>query len=165
MSRRETRRRSLPHPAVLLAILRRAREPESRQEPASGKAPISGEVLQKVAGRLSMFMKSLPQEKIKQFLPSLESGPGGPEPGGEGESSESDLLLARSLTEGYTDEEFLDLVATLVSVEEKGGARMRAAFAILANERNAGNSLLPRVAERVREKQKVKDYYADRKST
>src|SRR4030067_1182516 len=39
---------------------------------------------------------------------------------------------------------------------------MRAAFAILANERNAGNSLLPRVAERVREKQKVKDYYAQK---
>ena len=149
-------------PALLPAILRRAREAESRQEPASGKAPISGDVLQKVAGRLSMFMKSLPQEKIKQFLHSLESGPGGPEPGGEGESSESDLLLARSLTEGYTDEEFLDLVATLVSVEEKGGARLRAAFAILANERNAGNSLLPRVAERVREKQKVKDYYAQK---
>ncbi|MGZ9147223.1 MAG: hypothetical protein ACXW4G_02455 [Candidatus Deferrimicrobiaceae bacterium] len=149
-------------PTLLKAILRRAREAESRQESDAGKSPISAEVLQNIVGRLTMYVKALPKNKKKEILSSLGSGMAWPDSGGGAEGSANDLIIARSLVEGHTDEEFLDLVATLVSLEGKGGDRLRRAFGILAGERNTGNALLHRVTEQVREKRRVKDYYAQK---
>ena len=149
-------------PTLLKAILRRAREAESRQESDAGKSPISAEVLQNIVGRLTMYVKALPKNKKKEILSSLGSGMAWPDSGGGAEGSANDLIIARSLVEGHTDEEFLDLVATLVSLEGKGGDRLRRAFGILAGERNTENVLVHRVTEQIREKRRVKDYYAQK---
>src|SRR4030066_1681832 len=152
----------LQTPTLLKAILRRAREAEKKPESDAGKSPISAEVLQNIVGRLSMFVKALPKDKKKKILPSLGAGMAWPDSAGGAEGSANDLLIARSLVEAHTDEEFLDLVATLVTLEGKGGDRLRRAFGILAGERNAENVLLHRVTEQVREKRRVKDYYAQK---
>jgi len=149
-------------PTLLKAILRRAQEAESRQESVAGKSSISAEVLQNIVGRLTLYVKALPKNKKKEILSSLGSGMAWPDSGGGAEGSANDLIIARSLVEGHTDEEFLDLVATLVSLEGKGGDRLRRAFGILAGERNTGNALLQRVTEQVREKRRIKDYYAQK---
>jgi hypothetical protein len=150
-------------PALLEAILRRAKEAESRGDsPITGKAPVSGEVLRKVVGRLSGFVRALPRDRKKQVFSSIGSGLAGSGPGGPGGDGTYDFLICRSLTDGYSNEEFLDLVATLVSLEGKGGERLRKSFATLAATRNKENALLSRVEERVRESRKIKDYYAQK---
>jgi hypothetical protein len=150
-------------PTLLKAILHRAKEAESRGDsPDKEKAPVSGEVLRKVVGRLSGFVRELPEDQKKQVFSSIGSGLTGPGPGGTEGDSAYDLLIARSLTDGHSNEEFLDLVATLVSLEGKGGERLRKSFATLAGERNKDNSLFSHVGERVRESRKIKDYYAQK---
>jgi HEAT repeat protein len=150
-------------PTLLEAILRRAKEAESRRDsPDKEKAPVSGEVLRKVVGRLSGFVRVLPEGRKKQVLSSIGSGLTGPGPGGTERDSAYDLLIVHSLTDGYSNEEFLDLIAALVSLEGKGGERLRRSFATLAGERNQENSLLSQVGERVRENRKIKDYYAQK---
>lgn len=150
-------------PTILEAILRRAKEAESREDSRDREGTqVSGEVLRKVVSRLSGFVRVLPADRKMEVLSSIGSGLSGPGPG-EGEEGDAyDLLLARSLTEGHSDEEFLDLVATLVSLEGKGGGRLRKSFAILAGERNREDSLVSRVGERMRESRKIKDYYAQK---
>jgi len=148
-------------PVLLEAILRRAKEAENREDaPDREKRPVSGEVLRRVVGRLSGFVRELPPDRKKRVLSSIGSGVAGP--GGGEEGSVLDMLIARSLTDGHTNEEFLDLVATLVSLEGKGGERLRKSFSILAGERNREDSLLPRIGERIRESRKIKDYYAQK---
>jgi len=150
-------------PTLLNAILRRAKEAETREEsPGQEKAQVSGEVLRNVLGRLSTFVRDLPTDRKRQIFASIGSGLGEQASGATGGDSPYNLLIARSLTEMQTDEEFLDLVAALVSLEGKGGERLRKSFAILAGERDGGNALLSRVGERVRESKKVKDYYAQK---
>jgi hypothetical protein len=149
-------------PKLLRAIFRRAQEAASRQESHAGKSPISAEVLQNIVGRITMHMKALPKNKKKEILSSLETGMASPDSGGGAQDRANDLNIVRSLVEGHTDEEFLDLVASLVSLEGKGGERLRKAFGILAGERNTGNALLHRVTEQVREKRRIKDYYAQK---
>ncbi|NNG47311.1 MAG: hypothetical protein HKM86_09410, partial [Deltaproteobacteria bacterium] len=150
-------------PNLLNAILRRAKEAESRgHSPDTEKAAVSGEVLRKVVGRLSGFVRELPADRKKDVLSSIGSGLAGPSPGGTEGDSAHDLLVARSLTDGHSNEEFLDLVATLVSLEGKEGERLRKSFATLAVERNKENPLLSRVGERVRESKKINDYYAQK---
>jgi len=150
-------------PTLLNAILRRAKEAETREgSPGQEKAQVSGEVLRNVLGRLSTFVRDLPTDRKQRFFVSIASGVGEQDSGPTSEDSPYNLLIARSLTETQTDEEFLDLVATLVSLEGKEGERLRKSFAILAGERNAGNALLSHVGERVRESKKVKDYYAEK---
>lgn len=150
-------------PTLLNAILRRAKNAESREEtPGQEKVQVSGEVLRNVLGRLSTFVRELPTERKQHFYTSIGSGFEDQAGGATGGDSGFNLLITRSLTEMQTDEEFLDLIATLVSLEGKGGERLRKSFAILAGERNAGNSLLAHVGERMRESKKVKDYYAQK---
>ena len=69
-------------PTLLEAILRRAKEAESRGDsPVTEKAPVSGEVLRKVVGRLSGFVRVLPEDRKKQVLSSIDAGLSGPGPG------------------------------------------------------------------------------------
>jgi len=148
-------------PTLLNAILRRAKEAETREDsPGQEKAQVSGEVLRNVLGRLSTFVRDLPTDRKQQFFASIGSGEQAG--GATGGDNRDTLLIARSLTDMQTDQEFLDLIATLVSLEGKGGERLRKSFAILARERNEGDSLRPHVEERVRESKKVKDYYAQK---
>ncbi|MDX1814622.1 MAG: hypothetical protein R3239_01575, partial [Thermodesulfobacteriota bacterium] len=150
-------------PTLLYAVLQRAQEAESREEsPGQEKEQVTGEVLRNMLGRLSTFVRDLPVDRKRQVFASIGSGLGEQASGATGGDSSYNLLIARSLTEMQTNEEFLDLIASLVSLEGKGGERLRKSFSILAGERNTGNALLSRVEERVRESKKVKDYYAEK---
>jgi hypothetical protein len=150
----------LRSPTLLRPILRRAREAGNRQESNAGKSSISAEVLQNILGRLTMYLQALPKNKKKEILSLLSSGMASPDSGGGAEDNANDMTIARSLVEGHTDDEFLDLVATLVSLEGKGGDRLRRVFGILASERDKGNALLHLATKQVQEKRRVKDYYA-----
>jgi len=71
-----------------------------------------------------------------------------------------EISLTRSLADECSDSEFLDLLATLLSAEEKGGKRLRKIFEIIAADRDIRGSLLPKLDERARESLRAKNYYA-----
>jgi len=131
-------------PTLLNAILRRAKNAESREEtPGQEKVQLSGEVLRNVLGRLSTFVRELPTERKQHFYTSIGSGFEDQAGGATGGDSGFNLLITRSLTEMQTDEEFLDLIATLVSLEGKGGERLRKSFATDAGEQKGKRLLRP----------------------
>lgn len=149
-------------PTLLRAILQRSWEREGRQELLSGKTPLSAEMVQKVVQRISRFVKELPKDRKQEFLSKLDAGLGKQDPEG-GKGTDADLLpLARALAEDQNDEDFLELLSTILSVQGRIGERLRSVFATLAGERNAGNSLFLRVGEKVRETRRAKDYYAQK---
>jgi len=123
---------------------------------------VSKEVLQRMFQRIGQTLKSLPEERRERVLELLEEGMGG---GidfvyGFGEGTESpDLSLARSLSEGYTDSEFLELLAGLLSMEKKGGKRLLRSFEVISARRDVEGSLAPLVRSWSREGRHEKDYY------
>lgn len=148
-------------PMLFQAILRRAKEAEARGDPRPAEgSPVTGDVLRRILGRLSAVLQALPEERQLEVLSSITSGPDAPKAAGE--DVPYDLVIARALSDGRSDAEFLDLISNLLSLEGKGGERLRMSFAILAGERNQDNSLLAKVEDRVRESRKVKDYYAQK---
>ncbi len=148
-------------PEILQAIVRRAHEIGGRgAQPASGEDALSTDVLKKIFGRIGALVRTLPDDKKQEILRSLDEGSGRTDAGGEGPVGHVDLLEARALTESFSDDEFLDLLASLLSVEGKGGGRLRNAFGIIAGERNLRENLLPRVGEHLKESRRVKDYYS-----
>ncbi len=148
-------------PEILQAILQRANEVKKGEtDQASGEEALSADVLKKLFGRIGALVRALPEDTKQEVLTSLEAGFAPQDPGGGGEPSPIDLLVARSLTEGYSDDEYLELLASLLSVEGKGGERLRSVFGILAGERDIRGSLLPRAEEKARESRRMKNYYA-----
>ncbi len=144
-------------PEILRAIVRRARGAGGEEKAVSApEGTMSGDVLRKLFGRIGALMRSLPQERKQEVLISLEEGTRSDFAG----EDPFDILVAQSLTEDYTDDEFLEILAALLALEGKGGERLRNVFGILAGERDLRGSLLPRVGERVRESRRVKNYYA-----
>ncbi|HEY5460796.1 MAG TPA: HEAT repeat domain-containing protein, partial [Deferrimonas sp.] len=83
-------------------------------------------------------------------------------PGTDAESPvpETALAIARSLAEGYSDREFLELLASLLSLEEKGGKRLLRIFEIIVSERDVRGSLLPLLRTWTRENLREKKYFA-----
>ena len=165
-------------PEDLPAILRRARASAPRSgaaamrvalAPGGGAADggssgevVSKEVLQRMFQRIGQTIKSLPEERRTRVLEYLEEGLGGDTDFvyGFGEGTESpDLSLARSLSEGYTDSEFLELLAGLLSMERKGGKRLLRAFEVIAARKDVEGSLVPLVKSWKREGRHAKDYY------
>ena len=165
-------------PEILPVILRRARASAPRSgaaatrvapAPGGGAADggssgevVSKEVLQRMFQRIGQTLKSLPEERRKRVLELLEEGMGGDTDFvyGFGEGTESpDLSLARSLSEGYTDSEFLELLAGLLSMERKGGKRLLRSFEVIAARRDVEGSLVPLVRSWSREGRHAKDYY------
>ena len=165
-------------PEVLPIILRRARARAPRSgaaatrvalTPGGGAADggssdevVSKEVLQRMFQRIGQTLKSLPEERRKRVLELLEEGMGGDTDFvyGFGEGTEStDLSLARSLSEEYTDSEFLELLAGLLSMERKGGKRLLRSFEAIAARRDVEGSLVPLVRSWSREGRHAKDYY------
>lgn len=144
-------------PEILQAIVRRARN-KGGEEPVSPspEGTMSGDVLRKLFHRIGSLMRALPQDRKSDVLSSLEEGTR-PDTGGE---DPFDILVAKSLTEDYSDDEFLEILASLLSLEGKGGERLRNVFGILAGDRDLRGSLLPRVGERIRESRQVKNDYA-----
>jgi len=148
-------------PEILQAIVRRAHEVrKGGAQPAPGEDALSTDVLKKIFGRIGALVRTLPGDKKQEILRSLEAGSGRTDPGGESPVGHLDLLEARAFTESFSDDEFLDLLASLLSAEGKGGGRLRNAFGILAGERDVRESLLPRVGEHMKECRRVKDYYS-----
>ena len=143
-------------PDLLRAIMRRARA--AGDQPGRGAA-VPPEVLRRLLRRIGMLVRTLPDDRKETVLASLDAGLAGADDApGEAENP-YDLLLARSLADEFSDDEFLDLLGALVSAEGKGKARLRKVFETLAVDRDIHGSLLPRAGERVRESLKSRNYY------
>lgn len=145
-------------PELIPAILRRARTLAEKGGRAPGcdaaeEEPVSPEVLRRMYHRLGETLRKLPADRKQKVLHFLDEGLKGME-GMDGVS------FVRSLATDYTDDEFLDLLGTLLSTEEKGGKRLRKIFEIIAADRDVRGSLLPRLTERARESLRAKEYYA-----
>jgi hypothetical protein len=151
-------------PELLPTILKRAVAATDETAPPSGPggAPglITPDVLRRMFRRLGQVLKALPAKRRKELLGLLveEAAP----PGAEAERSvpEGALAIARSMAEAYSDREFLELLASLLSIEEKEGKRLLQIFEIIAAERNARGSLLPLLRTWKRENLRNKKYFA-----
>jgi hypothetical protein len=80
--------------------------------------------------------------------------------GGEGSPPEFCVSVTRSLTEGYTNSELLELLAGLVTAERKGGWRLLRAFQVIASGRDTEKSLVPMLETWSREGHRTRKYYA-----
>ena len=160
-------------PELIPVILRRARRVADKEGGASGKQatgneePVSPEVLRRMFHRLGETLRSLPEDRKQEVLHFLGEGLGGMEgtDGGQDEqpvdpAGSLPISFAGSLATDYTDDEFLDLLGTLLSAEDKGGERVRKIFEIIAADRDVHGSLLPRIRGRARESVRAKEYYA-----
>ncbi len=154
-------------PEMLPAILRRAyaaSEAGIHFATPADPAPegVSPELVQKLLGRLGEMIGRLPADRKKQVLEFLDQGFEGMSPRGAPDGAALEYLFGQALTDGKSDEEFLDMIAAFLSAEEKGGRRLRKIFEIIASERNVGNGLLPKAREHVRESRRTKDYFAQK---
>ncbi len=143
-------------PDLLRAIMRRAR---TAGDGAGDGAAVPPEVLRRLLRRIGMLVRALPDERKRKVLASLDAGLAPPDGAPGDAESPYDLILARSLADEFSDDEFLDLLGALVSVEGKGEARLRKVFETLAADRDIRGSLLPRAGARARESLKSKNYY------
>lgn len=153
---------------LIPAILRRAYAATATS--GTGQADPSGaartdlwpEMAQRVLPRLGEMLRRLPAERRGAILQSLDAGI---EDGGiEGKDAEiaAGQAFIRSLTDSHTDDEFLDLLASFLAAEEKGGQRIRRIFEVIAADRDMDGSLLPRVRGRLGESLRTKNYFAQR---
>jgi HEAT repeat protein len=152
-------------PELLPLIMKRAVAAvagESGPPSAAGSAPgfIAPDVLRRMFRRLGLALKALPEQRRKDLLGLLVEGIA--PPGAEAESPvpEVPLAIARSMAEGYSDREFLELLASLLSLEAKGGKRLLRIFGIIAAERDVRGSLLPLLRTWTRENLRKKKYFA-----
>jgi len=166
----------LEFPEALPALLRRARAggaTPGRATPAGELPPDAGtpaavvpqEVLQRIFRRLGQRLKTLPEERTIRVLEFLEEGLSDGDdpdfgPGGEGSSPGFCLSVTRSLSGGYTNNELLELLAGLVSMERKGGMRLLQAFQVIAAGRDVEGSLVPLLETWSREGHQTKSYFA-----
>jgi len=153
-------------PEMIPAILRRvnaAAGKRNRQDagPESATNAMSPEMIQQVLTRLGDALHRLPVEQRVAVIRSLDAGVGDAvDDDGGGALADDDIV--RSLTGADSDDEFLDLLATLLVAEGKSGNRIRKIFEVIATERNRDGSLLPAVQDRVRESVRTKNYYAQK---
>ena len=152
-------------PELLPLIMKRAvaaAAGESAPPSSAGGAPglISPDILRRMFRRLGLALKALPSIRRKDLLGLLVEGivPSGTE--AESPVPETTLAIARSMAEGYSDREFLELLASLLSLEEKGGKRLLRIFEIMAAERDVRGSLLPLLRTWTRENLREKKYFA-----
>lgn len=152
-------------PELLPLIMKRAVAAGAGESPppsAADGAPgfISPDVLRQMFRRLGLALKALPEQRRRDLLGLLVEGVAPPGAGAENPVPETALAIARSLAEGYSDREFLELLASLLSLEEKGGKRLLRIFEIIASERDVRGSLLPLLRTRTRENLREKKYFA-----
>jgi HEAT repeat protein len=152
-------------PELLPAIMKRAvgaLAGDPALPSAAGGAPgvVPPDVLRRMFRRLGLALKGLPAKRRKDLLGLLVDGVAPPEAGAESPVPEATVAIARSMAEGYSDREFLELLASLLSLEEKGGKRLLRIFEILAVERDVSGSLLPLLRTWKRENLREKKYFA-----
>lgn len=152
-------------PELIPAILRRARAAGPAGEASPGDRAAAGAVPADLLGRMfrriGAALRSLPEERRSALLSAI----GEEMPDGEGKDRAQDdvpLALGRSLVGDYSDDDFLDLLGRLLSVEDRGGRRARRIFRIIAGERNARGALSERLSERARQSLRAKNYYAQK---
>jgi len=117
-------------------------------------------VLRRMFRRLGLALKALPREQRTDLLGHLAERAAPPGTGPGRPVQEASLAIARSLSEGYSDREFLELLASILSLEEKGGKRLLRIFEIIAAERDVRGSLLPLLRTWRRENLREKKYFA-----
>lgn len=155
----------MDYPDLFRSVLARARQSVNEPGTAASSAPgvpLPGDILSRILRKTGALLRDLPPERRREILASLDGGtPAGGVPGEE--SNPIDILMARTLTAEFSDDEFLDLFATILTIEEKAGERIRTVFEVLAADRNRGGALAAKAGERRRETRKAKEYY-DRKT-
>jgi hypothetical protein len=150
-------------PEMIPAILQRVnaaagKERDRDADPESPADAMSPELIRHVLTHLGTALRRLPVEQRVAVILSLDKTAG---VGGDGKNEGlADPDIVRSLTEADSTDDFLDILAGIVTVEEKGGSRFRKIFEIIAGERNRDGSLLPAIQERARESVRTKNYYA-----
>jgi hypothetical protein len=150
-------------PELLPLIMKRAVAAAGEPAPPSvpgGPGFITPDVLRRMFRRLGLALKALPAKRRKELLGHLVEGVASPGAESEGPVPEVPLEIARSMAEAYSDREFLELLAALLSLEEKGGKRLLRAFEIVAAERDVPGSLLPLLRTWKRENLRKKKYFA-----
>jgi hypothetical protein len=152
-------------PELLPLIMKRAVAAvagESALPSDAGSAPgfISPDILRRMFRRLGLALKALPEKRRKVLLGLLTEGVAPPGAEAEIPVPEVSLSIARSMAEGYSDREFLELLASLLSLEGKGGKRLLGIFEIIAAERDVRGSLLPLLRTWRRENLREKKYFA-----
>jgi len=128
----------------------------------AGSAPgvIPADVLRRMFRRLGLALKVLPARRRKEILGLFAEGVAPPGADPQGSEPEIPIEIARSMSEGYSDREFLELLASLLSLEEQGGKRLLRVFEIIAAERDVKGSLLPLLRTWKRENLRQKKYFA-----
>ena len=152
-------------PELLPLIMKRAvaaAAGESAPPSAAAGAPgfISSDVLRQMFRRLGLALKALPEKRREDLLGLLAEGVAPPGTDGKRSIPEATLAIARSIAEAYSDREFLELLASLLSLEEKGEKRLLQIFEIIASERDVRGSLLPLLRKWKRENLREKKYFA-----
>ena len=135
---------------------------ESAPPSGAGGEPgfITPDVLRRMFRRVGLALKVLPEKRRKDILGLLAEGIAPPGAGAESPVPEATIAIARSMAEAYSDREFLELLASLLSLEEKGGQRLLRIFEIIAFERDVHGSLLPLLRTWKRENLREKKYFA-----
>ena len=146
-------------PAILKRVNAAAGSPRDA-DPESAASVMSPEMIQQILTRLGDALRRLPVEQRVAIILSLDKETGNAVEGADGGGGLVEPDVVRSLTGADSDDEFLDMLAGLVTVEEKSGNRFRQIFEVIAGERNRDGSLLPAVRERARESVRTKNYYA-----
>jgi hypothetical protein len=154
-------------PEMIPAILRRVNAAAGNGDrkdgrPESAPDPISPKMLQRVLVHLGDTLHRLSVEQKSSVIRSLEPEVADAVDGAQGNGGLADTDIVRKLTDADSDDEFLELLATILVAEKKGGSRIRKIFEVIATERNREGSLLPSVRERVRESVRTKNYYAQK---
>jgi len=142
------------------AVAAAAGEPAPRSAPGGVPEFISPEVLRRMFRRLGLVLKTLPGKRRKDLLGLLVEGAAPPGAGSGNGVPEGTVAIARSMAEGYSDREFLELLASLLSLEDQGGKRLLRIFEIIAAERDVQGSLLPLLQAWTRENLREKRYFA-----
>lgn len=154
------------YPELLTAIVERANMHETvsgsgeEDSGAARKETISPEVLSRLLQRLGGTLKGLPEDRKKAIITFLELRLEKEKENSQQPETPLGLFIAKSLTDGFSSDEFLDLLGTVLSAEEKTSKRFRNSFQVLAAKRNNEGSLLTALSGRVQESQKAKDFYA-----
>ncbi len=147
-------------PELAEAVLRRAKQVGAQGPESAPGAAVSPEVLARLFRRIGGMLRGLPEDRRRDVIHSLESGLDESPGEDPDEANPLDLLLARTLSEELPDEEFLDLLGTVLSLEGKGSGRLQTVFGIVAGGREGYAGLREAAGERVRESLRAKDYYA-----
>ena len=148
-------------PAILQRVNAAARKGRTGDAGAESATDVmSPDMIRRILARLGNALHRLPVEQRVAILRSIETGAADAVNGAGSGGGLAEPDIVRSLTRADSDDEFLDMLAGLVTVEEKSGNRFRKIFEVIAGERNRGGSLLPAVQERVRESVRTKNYYA-----